>query len=69
MRKLLLEYGAHEEPPVMEELRKLFGDNKWEELEERLKERGVLDKQGAAFWERAFSLDPQIPETSRQSNC
>jgi uncharacterized protein len=58
MRKLLLEYGAQEEPRPMEELRKLFDDNKLEEMEERLKESGVLDKQGDAFWGEGILAGP-----------
>jgi len=58
MRKLLLEYGAHEEPRKIDELAKLFDDNAVEELERRLKERGALDKQGAAFWGEGILAGP-----------
>jgi ankyrin repeat protein len=58
MRKLLLDYGAHEGPRVREDLRKLLDDNNLEELEERLKERGALDKQDAAFWGEGILAGP-----------
>jgi hypothetical protein len=37
---------------------RLLDDNKLEELEERLKERGVLDKQGEAFWGEGILAGP-----------
>jgi uncharacterized protein len=58
MRELLLEYGAHEEPRPMEELTKLLDDNKLEELEQRLDQRGALDKQDAAFWGEGVLAGP-----------
>lgn len=58
MRRLLLEYGAHEEPRAMEELARLIDDNKLDELEERLKQRGALDNQDVACWGEGILAGP-----------
>jgi ankyrin repeat protein len=58
MRKLLLDYGAREEPREMDELTKLLDDKNLEELERRLKEPGVLTKQGTAYWNEGILAGP-----------
>jgi hypothetical protein len=58
LRKLLLDYGAEEEPRPMDELTKLFDDNNLEELEKRPKEKRALEKQDAAFWGEGILAGP-----------
>jgi len=58
LRKLLLDYGAQEEARAMDELARLFDDNNVEELEKRLREKGALDGQNAAFWGEGILAGP-----------
>jgi ankyrin repeat protein/GNAT superfamily N-acetyltransferase len=58
LRKLLLDYGAKEQARPMDDLARLFDDNNMEELEKRLKEKGALDGQNAAFWGEGILAGP-----------
>jgi ankyrin repeat protein len=58
LRKLLLAYGAHDEPRAFDELMKLLDDDAVEEVEKRLQEHGALDNQDAAFWGEGILAGP-----------
>lgn len=47
---LLLQYGAKEEPRQFEEIDRLIEERRLDELEKRLRETGLLGRQGEASW-------------------
>jgi ankyrin repeat protein len=58
MRALLLRFGAHEQPRPFDDLAQLFDDNNFAELDKRLTERRVMDRQGEAFWGEGILAGP-----------
>jgi ankyrin repeat protein len=58
MRKLLLDYGAREDPLERDELGKLINENRLEELEERLKSDDALAAQATRCWGEGILAGP-----------
>src|SRR5262249_20498368 len=58
MRKLLLDFGAREQPRALDEFTKLIDDNDVEGIERMLRERGVPGNQDSAFWAEGILAGP-----------
>ena len=55
---LLLQYGAKEESRPFEEIDRLIEERRLEDLEKRLRETGLMDRQGEASWGEGILATP-----------
>jgi hypothetical protein len=58
MLPLLLQYGAKEESRPFEEIDRLIEERRLEELEKRLRETGLMARQGEASWGEGIVAGP-----------